>query len=88
MLVRFVLAPTYVQGDAASLGGGGLEEWLLGHGAFIFQGMKTLKTLVEWFSADRRRDYIFALSMLAAIGAMVAGIAIYRACLGEPLLPP
>jgi hypothetical protein len=50
--------------------------------------MKTLKALVEWFSADRRGDYIFAISMLAAIGAMVAGLAIYRACLGEPLLPP
>jgi hypothetical protein len=50
--------------------------------------MKTLKALMEWFSADRRADYIFALSVLAAMGAMVAGLAIYRACLGEPLLPP
>ena len=49
-------------------------------------GMKTLKTLVEWFSADHRADYILALSALVAIGAMVAGL-VYRACLGEPLPP-
>jgi hypothetical protein len=74
-----------------------LGPWLSGHGAVIFQGMKTLKALVEWFSADRRGDFIFALSMLSAIGAMVAGLAIYRAWLaslchregagGEPLTP-
>ena len=46
--------------------------------------MKILKALVEWFS--RRGDYIF-IFMLAAIG-MAAGIAIYRACLSEPLLKP
>jgi hypothetical protein len=60
----------------------------LRHGAVIFRGMKTLKALIEWFSADRRADFIFALSVFAAMGAMVAGLAIYRACLGEPLLPP
>ena len=49
-------------------------------------GMKTLKALVEWFSADHRADWILALSALAAIGAMAAGL-IYRACLGEPLPP-